>query len=266
MLLVLSALAVGLSAGCADSSSDDYRAYHELPADADQTESVDVTSAQPGDAKGAPEAAPAAADERPSVLAPVVAEKPAEPDAATPDQPQPDPSEDLAVAVATPDVGEQTTTGQSPAEDKPVREVKLLVEDRDFKTEGPEEALRISYDDFDLLKILNMDPVTPDAPHLLPDWLKNLDGQRVRVRGFMYPPFQETGIVIFVLARDNQICCFGRDPKVYDLVKVTMRLGTRTSYSQNRPFDVVGLFHILPNVDEDTLVSLYEIDDALVID
>ena len=84
---------------------------------------------------------------------------------------------------------------------------------RTFNVEGPESAIRISFDDVDLLKVMNLDPVPADAPERLPKWLKALDGKRIRVRGFMYPPFQDTDIRGFVLARDNQICCFGRTPK-----------------------------------------------------
>ncbi len=266
ILVVGAALGIGLS-GCADSATGDYRAYSDLPVDTEQVEAaepVEADSAEPAAEVAEPvqvaEVTPVDASSEPAA-----AEDTTEPveESVVSAEPQPTSEADITETEAAPTASADSVAAEEPA---PVREVKLLVENREFKTEGPEDALRISYDDFDLLKILNMDPVTPDAPNLLPDWLKDLDGQRVRVRGFMYPPFQETGIVVFVLARDNQICCFGRNPKVYDLVKVTMRSGTSANYIQNRPFDVVGVFHIRPNVDGDTLVMLYEIDDAQVID
>ena len=145
----------------------------------------------------------------------------------------------------------------------PPRKIELLVPERDFKTELG--ALRVSYDDLDLLKVLNMDPVTPNAAELLPHWLKELNVKRVRIRGFMYPPFEETGLRHFVLARDNQICCFGRNPKVYDLITVLMRKDVTTDYIPNRPFDVVGVFHIAPDGDAEHLDELSRIDDAMVI-
>lgn len=156
------------------------------------------------------------------------------------------------------------TTGDSPApKEKKPREVKLLIPEKTFKAEGPEKALRVSFDDIDLLKVLNMDPVTEDAPALMPKWLKELDGKRIRIRGFMFPPFEETNIRGFTLARDNQICCFGRNPLVYDLVDVFMRKGETTDYIQNRPFDVIGVFHI-----GDSIIpgELYSLDDAIVVD
>jgi hypothetical protein len=146
------------------------------------------------------------------------------------------------------------------------REIRLLVHEKSFTPEGPENALRISYDDFDLLKVLNMEPVPLDAVDHFPGWLLGLDGKRVRVRGFMYPPFKEEGLEQFILARDNQICCFGKNPKIYDLVYVSMRDGVTTKYIQNRPFDVVGTFRIRPDAEGGEWFSLYELDDALVVD
>jgi hypothetical protein len=161
--------------------------------------------------------------------------------------------EDNGSAATTDDASSKTETPAT-----------TTASERQFKVEGPEGALRISFDDFDLLKILNLDPVPPDAPERLPKWLKDLDGKRIRVRGFMYPPFQDTDIRGFVLARDNQICCFGRTPKEYDLVEVFLRKGKSTHYIQNRPFDVVGVFRIKSEIEKYT--AMYELEDALVIE
>ena len=146
----------------------------------------------------------------------------------------------------------------------PVANTAPVDESRSFKVEGPEQAIRVSFDDVDLLKVLNLDPVPADAPERLPKWLKELDGKRIRVRGFMFPPFQDTDIRGFVLARDNQICCFGRTPKEYDLIETFMRKGVATHYIQGRPFDVVGIFHIKSDIEKYT--AMYELEDAIVIE
>jgi hypothetical protein len=143
------------------------------------------------------------------------------------------------------------------------RKVQVLVPNKTFRAEG--EALRVSYDDIDLLKVLNMDPVLPDAATYMPGWLKSLDGRRIRIRGFMYPTFQQTGVHAFGLARDNQICCFGRNPKIYDVFDVVLHEGATTNYIPNRPFDVVGVFHIRPEAEDGKLFRLYEMDDASVV-
>jgi hypothetical protein len=183
-------------------------------------------------------------------------------DAGTADKPAND--SDPSAPEATDPNSSKTEIGAEEKEKQP-RIVTLLIPDKKFNAEGKgdEKALRVSFDDFDLLKVLNMEPVTEDAPSRMPKWLKDLDGQRIRVRGFMFPPFEEENIPVFTLARDNQICCFGRNPLVYDLVDVFMRKGETADYIQNRPFDVIGTFHI-----GDSIVpgELYSMDDAVVID
>jgi hypothetical protein len=144
--------------------------------------------------------------------------------------------------------------------------VQLLVSERDFRAEGPKGALRVSYDDLDLLKVLNMEPVPDNATQSFPDWLQALSGKKIRIRGFMFPTFEASGIDRFVLARDNQICCFGRDPKVYDLIAVEMQANKTTDYIPNRPFDVVGTFRIEMFAEGGKPLGLYWIDDAQVVD
>ncbi|MBI1344695.1 hypothetical protein GC163_00250 [bacterium] len=144
--------------------------------------------------------------------------------------------------------------------------IQVLVPDKNFKHEGRDQALRVSYDDLDLLKVLNMEPVPDDATKYFPEWLQQLHGQKVRIRGFMYPTFESSGIEQFVLARDNQICCFGRDPKVYDLISVTLQPNKPTDYIPNRPFDVVGTFHIDLLAEGGKPLGLYWLEDAQVVD
>ncbi len=144
--------------------------------------------------------------------------------------------------------------------------IQLLVPKKDFRAEGPQAALRVSYDDLDLLKVLNMEPVPDDAPRHFPAWLAELNGKPVRIRGFMYPTFESSGIEQFVLARDNQICCFGRDPKVYDLIAVTLKPNSTTNYIPNRPFDVVGKFRIDMLAEGGKPLGLYWLEDAQVVD
>jgi hypothetical protein len=143
--------------------------------------------------------------------------------------------------------------------------IELKVPHKDFSREGKERALRVSFDDIDLLKILNMEPVPLNAEEYLPDWLKGLNGQKVRLRGWMFPPLMTEGLPAFLFVRDNQICCFGREAKVYDKVRVTMKEGTTTDYIFGRPFDVVGTFHIESEERDGELYFLYSIDDAVVM-
>ena len=160
----------------------------------------------------------------------------------------------------------QPASATNSGSDKP-RSVELLIPDKTFQKDNASKAWRVSYDDLDLLKVLNLEPVTSDAVDLMPAWLRELSGQRIRIRGFMYPTFEAEGLERFVLARDNQICCFGREAKVYDLVQVDLRPGKTTRYiPPTRAFDVVGQFKIdLISVDGKPF-GLYYIEDAEIIE
>lgn len=145
------------------------------------------------------------------------------------------------------------------------RKPKVLITEKTFQKEGPEGAVRVTYDDIDLLKVLNMDPVTPDAKKLMPMWLLNLEGRKIRIRGFMSPAFKQTGLKSFLMGRDNKACCFPGRAKVYDLFQVKLRDGVTTNYIQGRPFDVVGTFYIKPWVEDGKVLDIYLIKDAVVV-
>jgi hypothetical protein len=137
---------------------------------------------------------------------------------------------------------------------------------REFSVEGPDGAVRITYDDLDLLKLLNMDPVTSDCVEKMPEWLKGLSGKTVRIRGFMKPSGVTEGIPQFVFVRSTDLCCFGPKGKVYHLIAVTLKPGLTTDYIELKPFDVVGKFKIeIVQLDDGLIFLLYHIDDATII-
>ncbi len=146
------------------------------------------------------------------------------------------------------------------------RDPKLLIPEKTFRKEGKEGAFRVSFDDIDLLKVLNMEPVPENAVEMFPDWLSRLNGKRVRIRGFMFPTMSQKGITYFQLVRDNEICCFGRTPKIYDRISTVLKKGEATDYIQGRPFDVVGTLRIDPIYIDGEWLQLYLLEDALVID
>lgn len=238
--------------GCQKSTdSDNYQEYSEGP----DVEKPNTTP--PNQAVGS--ANPTADFE------PAVAEKPDQPAIAQASYQRAAKIETEAARTSV-QPGESVAQVEEEEKEKEPREIKLLIPEKTFDKASADGTLRVSFDDIDLLKILNMEPVPTDAVDYFPEWLEQLDGKRVRIRGFMYPAFQNTGLRGFVLARDNQICCFGRDPKVYDLINVKMKEGTTTDYiPPTRSFDVEGTFLIRPDVDEDLWLGLYQIRDAKVI-
>ena len=144
--------------------------------------------------------------------------------------------------------------------------IELLIPDKSFRRERGTDAVRINYDDIDLLKVLNMEPVPPDAAEYFPEWLAGLDGKRIRIRGWMYPTYLSEGLTSFTMARDNGICCFQRMPKIYDVIFVKLDKGQTTNYIDQRPFDVEGTFRIDDENDGTDLPRLYKIENARVLD
>lgn len=144
------------------------------------------------------------------------------------------------------------------------REMKLLVPERQLPME--KGAVRVSFDDLDLLKVLDAEPVPVDVLDHFPKWLSELDGKTIRLKGWMFPPPIETDLPAFMFVRDNQICCFGRKPKVYDKLGVKMKEGVTTHYIQGHPFDVIGTLKYKPRIVNGELDFLYMIVDAEVVD
>lgn len=223
---------------------------------------------------------------QPAVTEPAVAqETPAQDsESSVPDKPvseQPEPVTDSTSAAAVSAVaveGAISATEASASQPMPTTaqdgstpvvtgplEIKLLIPEKIFRPEKNSTALRVSYDDIDLLKVLNMEPVPVDAVEYFPEWLKSLDGATIRIRGFMYPTFEATGLTGFTLARDNGICCFVRQPKIYDIIAVELAPGVTSDYIEGKPFDVEGTFRIQPESDETDLFRLYRIENARVL-
>ncbi len=78
---------------------------------------------------------------------------------------------------------------------------------------------------------------------LLTDAVRNVDGKTVRIRGYILPSFQQTGIKQFVLVRDNMECCFGPGAALHDCIVVEM-VGDATTDFSVRPVTVEGVFSI----------------------
>lgn len=73
--------------------------------------------------------------------------------------------------------------------------------------------------------------------------IEQLDGQRIRIRGYILPTFRQTGLTEFVLVRDNMECCFGPGAALYDAILVQMNAGVSTDFSI-RPVAVEGVFSV----------------------
>ena len=104
----------------------------------------------------------------------------------------------------------------------------------------PSDAIRdISFDDIKF----DMEKGAPFTRDLLPKRVTDLERERIRIRGYILPSFQQTGLSQFVLVRDNMECCFGPGAALYDCVVVRMLPGKTANFSI-RPVAVAGTFRL----------------------
>ena len=72
-----------------------------------------------------------------------------------------------------------------------------------------------------------------------------LEGQRIFIKGYIYPGRTKEGIRQFLLVRDQGDCCFGGNPKITDRIQVTLVDPLRINF-KSRLHKVAGKFHVKP--------------------
>ena len=73
--------------------------------------------------------------------------------------------------------------------------------------------------------------------------VKALDGQKVFIKGYMYPTKQMQGLKTFLLVKDNAQCCFGGNPAMQDMIWSTWCRGRPSDFHQGILMSVAGVFH-----------------------
>ncbi len=122
----------------------------------------------------------------------------------------------------------------------------------DYVTEVPPGYARLSYAE------LQPDPDNPGE--LFPPSIEARDGERIFIKGYVYPGKQTSGIKQFVLCRDNGDCCFGGQPKLTDRVLVTLKGPLSLEYS-TRIQRLAGTFRVEPGRATDGLEGvIYHLD------
>lgn len=124
----------------------------------------------------------------------------------------------------------------------------------------PARRADISFDDikFEMLK------TEPFRRQMLTDKINALDGSPIRIRGYILPSFQQTGLTQFVLVRDNLSCCFGPGAALYDCIVVDMQPGKSTDFSIS-PVTVEGTFSVRELLDPDgKALAIYHLDGESV--
>ncbi|RUL82795.1 hypothetical protein [Tautonia sociabilis] len=110
---------------------------------------------------------------------------------------------------------------------------------------------------------LGYERLQPGPGEVVPPSAEEVDGEQVFIKGYMYPTAQLDGITEFVLCRDNGSCCFGGQPKLADMIQVTLPAERAVSYRRGL-VSVAGRFRVEPDQAPGQLGSiLYHLDADL---
>ena len=83
-----------------------------------------------------------------------------------------------------------------------------------YATEVPPGYTRIFYS--------QLQPEEGKVDQKVPPLAESLDGEKVFIKGYVFPGKQRQGIKTFLLVRDKGDCCFGGNPKLTDRIQVTL--------------------------------------------
>lgn len=104
----------------------------------------------------------------------------------------------------------------------------------------------------------------PYSPEMLTEQVRRLDGQPVKLRGYIRPSFKQRDLKNFVFVRDDKECCFGPGAALFDCVVVKLAKGKETDYTV-RPVAVTGKFLLKEYQGPDGNVwAIYRMKDAEV--
>lgn len=93
----------------------------------------------------------------------------------------------------------------------------------------------------------------------IPDLIRQLDGQKVLVRGFMLPMKMEGPLATEVLLVANSLlCCYGVVPPMNQWMTVKLKAGVKPQ--QDVPMQFFGTLRVQPRIDNGALSAIYHLD------
>jgi hypothetical protein len=139
----------------------------------------------------------------------------------------------------------------------------------DAAVPGVDGCLRLGFDVLGAFKYALPPDATGDqaekvavqAAKDIPANIRQLDGKRALVTGFMLPVKMEegTGLVTdFLLVRDPMMCCYGVVPDPNDWVVVHML--KPVAGIQDIPLSFIGTLHVGPIYDNGYLTGIYRLE------
>jgi hypothetical protein len=154
------------------------------------------------------------------------------------------------------EVAESNST-QSLGDDASERERAILAK----RSNG---AVCIDWSDLDLTRFK---PIAADFASRMPRWLQSLNGEPVRISGYMRPSLFVTEISQFLLVSQTSLPNFAAGQPIDRVIFVNLKPGTTTNFTESRLIDVVGTIRIeLSVLDDGTILGLYYVDKGAIVE
>lgn len=149
--------------------------------------------------------------------------------------------------------------GQKKPKEKPEKAERIRI----MEEKGPPGHQTIGIDESSIAKAkeytltfgyLMTWPYDPQNNQDPPPHIKKIDGQIVKITGFMFPLQEGKTIKNFCLLRTTQTCCYGPRPEYNQYVFVEM--SKPTTFYRLDPVSCLGKFRVEPNPDEGYIYRL----------
>ena len=186
------------------------------------------------------------AGEKPATEKPV-ADKPKEGDKPKEDEPK----------IEKPSPDQPQPAGSDPADLRAIQSAKAML-DAEKRLAEQIKAGKIT----GLDKIVTFDEISAwpyeDGLKGMPKRVKELDGKKVLMTGFMLPIDEVQNIKEFLLVQSLWSCCYGQPPDINGIVRVVMPKGKTTDYFFD-PLKIVGTFKVEATVLDGYCVDIYQL-------
>jgi len=125
-----------------------------------------------------------------------------------------------------------------------------------YLTEVPPNHRRV-----DFAWLAKQEPRLVNGTYEISEALRALDGQRIFVKGSMYPMAEMTGLTSFVLC-ENELTgsCYGPVMKISDMILVKMAGGLTVNHHERELVGVTGTLKVKPQLADGLLVGLFTLD------
>lgn len=130
---------------------------------------------------------------------------------------------------------------------------------RDYATLSFDTLSQFNIDLNDLAAIGSMTEAQYAASKI-PAEIKKLDGTKVCIPAYMLPlRFEDDGVVEFLGMANTNSCCYGGEPRLTEIILVTMKQGTAKSM-MDAPLLLFGTLRVEPVVTDGFVTAVYAME------